>query len=180
MEAPSIGLGLLKAQLEEASHQVYVLDLHLDFARLLGAERYRTIASEAGIGTFAGEWIFAQLLFPELDPEDDVRDVLRGGDPEQPVVHSREVVATILDARRKASAFVAAATRQILAMAPDVVGLHIAVEGSVQAPSVAGWCSGPSVVSLPRTASRPGSGTRRPTATLWLPSVCSRPDPNYT
>lgn len=121
--APSIGLGILKAQLERAGARCAVLDLNLDFATRIGDTAYRAVSEEAGVGVFAGEWIFSDALFDRhADPSAFIRDILDARHPDQPYVQPDRVVESVLMAREATGPFLDAAADLVLSFRPDVVG----------------------------------------------------------
>lgn len=60
--APSIQLGLLKAECREAGIPVNCLEFGLDFERLIGDRLYRALSYMGD--TLLGEWVFAKSAFP--------------------------------------------------------------------------------------------------------------------
>lgn len=122
VSGPSIGLGLLKAALLRAGHHAAILDLHLDFAQAVGHQAYAAIEQQAGIGCFAGEWLFSEVLFPNRDPWPYVHDVLLGGHPDQPNAQTDDAIDAVLAARAHVAPFVNAAAETILALEPEIVG----------------------------------------------------------
>ncbi len=57
---PSLALGQMKAQLQEAGGSARVFHFNLDFARRVGPGAYETIARFKGVETQVGEWLFAR------------------------------------------------------------------------------------------------------------------------
>jgi ribosomal peptide maturation radical SAM protein 1 len=74
VHTPSLGLTLLKGELEERGISCDILYLQLPFAKRIGNDLYYRIAQFAP-RTLLGEWIFAHLLFDDqLPPERDYID----------------------------------------------------------------------------------------------------------
>lgn len=121
--APSIGLGILKASLQAAGHKVAVLDLQLDFEQRIGADAYTAIEQMAGIGPLAGEWLFSEALFPGLDSESYIREILLGEHPNQSATLPAEVVEHILFARNAIEPFLDASASLVCELRPNAVGL---------------------------------------------------------
>ena len=102
---PAIGISLLQAALRRREIDCDLHYLNLNFASLIGLERYLWISESLHL-TLAGEWIFARVLFGDRIPpdEDYRRDVLlpkSGGeltvDGLLTVFHARERVPEFLD-----------------------------------------------------------------------------------
>lgn len=116
LQFPSLGVALLQAQLQRAGIRTRTLHLHLDFARRIGLDAYRTLSDDGGTGVMPGEWVFGAELF-EHNPRDAdfVRDLL------VPRGKPRLVEATLL-AREHAHAFLEDTVERILAQGPTIVG----------------------------------------------------------
>ncbi|MGQ7249329.1 RiPP maturation radical SAM C-methyltransferase [Halomonas sp. V046] len=120
---PSIGLGLLATSLQRAGHKVAVLDLQLDFERLIGARAYRAIEETASIGPFAGEWLFSLDLFPGRNPARYLQDILMGGLSDQPGRVDGEVVSHVQNTVALIAPFLSDAAALVRRLHPEVVGL---------------------------------------------------------
>ena len=113
---PSLGLSLLKAGLEastDASARVEYLTL--PFGDLLGADFYQWVAAEVPSEWVLGDWIFADALYGEDEPDGGYfAEVLRGVEPER--------LAQISEARRLAGPFLEACLERVRRAAPRIVG----------------------------------------------------------
>lgn len=80
LERPSMGLGLLQAQLHRRGIPCETRYLALEFAQLIGVDEYLWLASELPYTAFAGDWLFTEALYGSRPAADAayVRDVLRG------------------------------------------------------------------------------------------------------
>ncbi len=116
---PAIGVSLLKSEirLQDFSSRIEYLNLRL--AELIGLTLYQRIVSEFAPTLLAGEWFFADSVFPDgLPPEDDylVRVLSRYCRPDD----------TVLDDLRKArqvrDEYLRECVGRILESAPRVVG----------------------------------------------------------
>lgn len=63
LERPSMGLGLLQAQLHRRGIPCDTRYLAIDFAELVGVEDYVWLSSELPYTAFAGDWLFTEALY---------------------------------------------------------------------------------------------------------------------
>lgn len=68
-DRPSIQLGLLASIARQAGFAVETLHANLDFAALIGAERYRRLAAHRGV--MVGDWLFSLEAFGASAPDPD-------------------------------------------------------------------------------------------------------------
>jgi ribosomal peptide maturation radical SAM protein 1 len=100
---PAIGISLLRAALERRGIACELHYLNLNFASLLGLERYGFISEELHV-SLAGEWVFARTLFGDgIPPDEDYRRrvLLRDSNSELTV----ETLLSIFQARECAADF---------------------------------------------------------------------------
>src|SRR6266849_7317914 len=111
---PSLGLSLLKASLEPGGVSCEILYFGFPFADRIGHALYTQISNGYPLPhDLVGDWVFsAALVEPAADSvERYVQEVLRGGSPahagppEAPKTVSDEFVASLLEARAQAPAF---------------------------------------------------------------------------
>jgi ribosomal peptide maturation radical SAM protein 1 len=130
LRSPSLGLSLLQAGLRARGLDAALRYFTLDFARRIGAERYRRITGHWFTPDLLGEWVFAEALQGRpLDDEAFRRQVLLGGDP----AHAKTgrlrpedpegLWADLQAARAEVPAFLEACVEAILAARPRVLGL---------------------------------------------------------
>jgi ribosomal peptide maturation radical SAM protein 1 len=125
---PSIGLSLLKAELAQRGLSARVLYPNLRFAGKIGAGVYERIATWY-LTDLLGDWLFSRALFGcSQDDDGYLEKVLRGGNPahtqayfgKQPL--DRQAIRELLAARESVPGFLQDCAREILAMAPKIVG----------------------------------------------------------
>ena len=63
LERPSMGLGLLQAQLQRRGVPCDTRYLAIDFAELVGVDDYVWLSSELPYTAFAGDWLFTEALY---------------------------------------------------------------------------------------------------------------------
>jgi magnesium-protoporphyrin IX monomethyl ester (oxidative) cyclase len=68
VQRPSIGLGLLKASLEQKEIQSTVVYPNIWFAEEIGLDVY-TALSNILFMNFVGEWTFSGAAFPDFQPD---------------------------------------------------------------------------------------------------------------
>lgn len=75
---PAIGVSLLKAGLERRGLSAKIHYFNIEFAEIIGEDLYTCISDHTPSDSMAGEWFFADLVFPgQLPPEHEyVRNVL--------------------------------------------------------------------------------------------------------
>jgi ribosomal peptide maturation radical SAM protein 1 len=80
LERPSMGLGLLQAQLHRRGIPCDTRYLAFAFAELVGVEDYQWLSSELPYTAFAGDWLFTQALYGPRPAGDAayVEEILRG------------------------------------------------------------------------------------------------------
>jgi ribosomal peptide maturation radical SAM protein 1 len=79
LERPSMGLGLLQAQLHRRGIPCDTRYLAVDFAEIVGVEAYGWLSSELPYTAFAGDWLFTEALYGPRPAADAayVEEVLR-------------------------------------------------------------------------------------------------------
>ena len=113
---PSIGVSLLKAEVSKVC-SASVQYLNLDFAAMIGQELYGHLCHEVASDTMAGEWFFADLLFPnQLPPPHEFASRILS-----PVTPT-SIVSGIDAARAARVEFIESSARRIAALRPTVVG----------------------------------------------------------
>jgi len=75
---PAIGVSLLKAGLARCGYSSRIHYFNIDFAEKVGDDLYTHISDQTPADSMAGEWFFADQVFPgQLPPEHEyVRNVL--------------------------------------------------------------------------------------------------------
>jgi ribosomal peptide maturation radical SAM protein 1 len=113
---PAIGVSLLKAALARVC-SAGVLYLNLDFAAAIGSQLYQHFCHNVPAETMAGEWFFADVLFPGQipPPHEFADDILRPVTP-------ADILAGIDGARAARAAFIERAVERLTALRPKVVG----------------------------------------------------------
>ena len=113
---PSIGVSLLQAEISQVC-SACVQYLNLDFAATIGHRLYQHFCHDVPSDTMAGEWFFADLLFPgQLPPPHEfATNVLSPVTP-------RDIMTGIDAARSARSDFVERSAQRIAALRPKVVG----------------------------------------------------------
>ena len=125
---PSIGLGLLKAQLDRRGVAARVRYFTIPFAERIGERLYDRIAmsSTLTVRELAGEWIFSGALFDRRPETTDryVEHILvrREGYLTQTPPVPEPMRQAIVRAHRRAAAFVTHCAREIVAAQPRIVG----------------------------------------------------------
>jgi ribosomal peptide maturation radical SAM protein 1 len=113
---PSIGVSLLKAEVSTVC-SASVQYLNLDFAATIGQELYGHLCHEVASDTMAGEWFFADLIFPnQLPPPHEFASRVLA-----PVTPT-DIVSGIDRARAARLEFIDASARRIAALRPTIVG----------------------------------------------------------
>lgn len=111
LDRPALGLSLLQAELRRSDVRCWSRHLGFDFADRIGADEYRWMSDQVPYTAFAGEWVFAASLAPDLDGAAYVREVLRGtwgldARAVARVLRVREAVEPFLDACVEAAGWV--------------------------------------------------------------------------
>lgn len=129
--APSIGLSLLKAILEQAGFSAQISYLNLRFAELIGMPTYRRVTDEGATSDLIGEWVFARALYPEETDDEAaqyVEEVLRKKSANQalnaegaPAVPEC-FIAELLAARAQVESFMEECVASVLASGARIVG----------------------------------------------------------
>jgi ribosomal peptide maturation radical SAM protein 1 len=117
VETPSIAAGLLQAEVTRAGFSSRVIYLNLDFAALIGVDRYRQVYNEFSARTLLGERLFAEILFKDHLPEAEEYGSKLGA--EYP--RHRAIIRNLLKMRRHSEEFVADCVAEILRLRPRVV-----------------------------------------------------------
>jgi ribosomal peptide maturation radical SAM protein 1 len=113
---PSIGVSLLKAELSGVCSAT-IQYLNLDFAATIGSRIYDHFCHQVSSETMAGEWFFADVLFPrELPPPYAFAAEILAP------VTAPDVIAGIDAARAAREEFLQRATQRIAALNPRIVG----------------------------------------------------------
>ena len=100
---PAIGISLLQAALRRREIDCDLHYLNLDFAAMVGLERYLWISESLHL-TLAGEWIFARALFGDrIPPDEDYRKAILL--PESGGELTLDGLLTIFHARERAPEF---------------------------------------------------------------------------
>ena len=114
---PAIAAGLLQAGVVRAGFSSRVRYLNLDYAALIGVERYRQVYDEFSTRTLLGERLFAELLFKDKLPDaDEYGSKLASEYPRH-----RAVIRDLLKLRRHSLHFVQDCAEDILRLRPRVV-----------------------------------------------------------
>ena len=123
INAPSIGLGLLKAGLTRIGVRSKVFYFNVSFAGLIDVEKYEEICEETLTTDLAGEWVFTPTLFgPRTQDAKDsyLEGVLlrRDCDPAREYPLTRKTPESAIDALLKAcersDAFINACLEEVL------------------------------------------------------------------
>jgi ribosomal peptide maturation radical SAM protein 1 len=122
---PSIGVSLLKGQLERLGISSHVAYLNLPYAEQLGVDTYHYVAHHAPAQVLLGEWIFAPSVFPRLAGEE--QDYLtmvrrRFGQVSDPGEGQQAHTRRILQARQEAALFLDQCLESVRWDAYDLIG----------------------------------------------------------
>jgi len=121
---PSLQLGLLKGLAERVDWEVHTFHLNLDFAALIGRERFELLCQHRGMQL--SDWVFSKAAFGAQAPDPDGRLV-----DELPSAYLDELVKLGVDSPRQwltrlrellVPAYLAAATQAVLSTGAEVVG----------------------------------------------------------
>ncbi len=124
LQAPRLGLGILKAVLSEAGIRSALLYGNLLYAEEFGVQWYLDAENEWN-KSYLGDWLFQRLLFPEkaLSPEDmasRLKNHFKDG----------KMTARKLEKRRQQSeAFINGLAEKILNLSPRIAGCSLTVMG---------------------------------------------------
>jgi magnesium-protoporphyrin IX monomethyl ester (oxidative) cyclase len=124
VERPSIGLGLLKASLQEADVESVVLYPNLWFAEEIGLDVYKGI-SGGFLELFFGEWTFSGAAFPDFHPAHDeyfrlIKQKL-GKRLQQHIPKSTSYRSFFWQIREKATTFIDRVALSVLDLQPKIV-----------------------------------------------------------
>ena len=113
---PAIGVSLLKAGLERRGFSSRIHYLNIDFAETIGDDLYTYISDQTPADSMAGEWYFADQVFPgQLPPEHEyVRNVLSGITPP-------ETLRRVLQSRSKHAEFIDRCARTLHSTGAPIV-----------------------------------------------------------
>lgn len=132
LQVPSIGLSLIRGQLELDGIAAKIRYFTFEFARLIGAELYSDISAGMPANVdMLGEWIFSHEVSEQTEEEIEgyLNHVLRGENPHhrKPEWTSRDKVDRLIEralaARGQVSNFLDLCVEEIIATAPSVIGL---------------------------------------------------------
>jgi magnesium-protoporphyrin IX monomethyl ester (oxidative) cyclase len=115
--SPAIAAGLLHAEIVRAGFSSRVRYFNLNFAALMGVERYRRVYDEFSARHLLGERIFAELLFKDQLPDAD--DYVAKVCMEYP--RRRSSIRAVLKAGRHCQQFVEDCAGEILNRQPRIV-----------------------------------------------------------
>ena len=127
--SPSMGLGLLKAELAAQDMSARVLYFSIPFAEAIGQDFYYRLSTDSrpSIEDLAGEWIFSRALFGTGAPDEAyLDDILRGratwttNDSTRPA--SPALIRSILRAREHVDSFLQWCREEIVRLRPRLVG----------------------------------------------------------
>lgn len=121
---PSLQLGLLKGLAERVGWEARTFHLNLDFAALIGRERYELLCQHRGMQL--SDWVFSRAAFGDLAPDPDGLLV-----DELPASYVAEMVRLGVESPRQwllrlrdalVPAYLTAAAQSVLSGAAEVVG----------------------------------------------------------
>lgn len=119
LERPSIGLGLLKSALNNASLATIVDYANVKFACEVGVDVYNFVSNAASI-EFLGDWIFAGAAFPEHKPKQV--DYLKKVSERYDMISERRLKLMAWMMRDAAGPFVKKLAKRIVEQKPRIVG----------------------------------------------------------
>jgi ribosomal peptide maturation radical SAM protein 1 len=131
--SPAIAAGLLKAEIARVGFSSRVRYFNLDFAALIGVERYRRVYEEFSNRSLLGERLFAELLFKDQLP--DAEEYVAKLGIEYP--RRRAVIRDLLKARRHCRQFVEDCAEEILSQQPRVAAFTTTFQQSCACLAVA-------------------------------------------
>jgi ribosomal peptide maturation radical SAM protein 1 len=120
LKRPSLALGLLQATLSKAELASRSLYATLEFARLVGLERYMRVAGHPSV-YLLGEWIFAGALFPDFEPDHE-RFFREQIETSQSGPSDPELRRIATELRDLAPAFLDSLAERIIEEQPSLVG----------------------------------------------------------
>ena len=135
MVRPALGVGLLKAVLEQQGIPCDVRHLHLKFADVLGPLLYEQIAESTPTHDLVGEWIFTSALYGEDAPSatEFHKGIFKGG-----MFHyGAKFLAEIEGCRQRSVGFVSECVRDIDASVYDVVGFSSSFQQNLASLAIA-------------------------------------------
>lgn len=117
VDRPSIGVSLLKAEIERLDFSTSICYFNIKLAELIGNELYLQISETLPSESLIGEWFFADLLFPNQLPHEQeyLNKILAR-------FASSSLIAKIVEARKVRTQFLDDCVRQIQALDADIVG----------------------------------------------------------
>jgi len=124
LERPSIGLGLLNAQLKSANISSSVIYGNLLFAELAGNREF-AFADNYPAEDMLGEWIFSKALFPDFKGnslESYFELVLPGSTEHEQTTHEAHRREAFVSLRENANIFIEGLAQSIALTQPKVVG----------------------------------------------------------
>jgi ribosomal peptide maturation radical SAM protein 1 len=113
---PAIGVSLLKAEVARRGFSSRIHYFNIDFAATIGDDLYTYISDQTPSDSMAGEWYFADQVFPgQLPPEHEyVRNVLSRVSPP-------EMLRQLLQSRSKRAEFIDRCARALHATGAPIV-----------------------------------------------------------
>jgi ribosomal peptide maturation radical SAM protein 1 len=122
IQRPSIGLGLLKASLEQNQISSKVVYPNIWFAQEIGLDVYAALSNILTMD-FVGEWTFSGAAFPDFQPDHSeyLRLVLEKGDYSR-YFFGRDPQEVLLEVRSKVSSFIDRVAQSVLDLQPKIVG----------------------------------------------------------
>jgi len=128
VQAPSLGLSLLKAELVRGGVGAEILYLGLRFAKLVGVGTYVDAAHGQDLSDLVGEWIFSGALFDQTEEQverylSEVLYARPGGRlsfRQRPMTKRR--LRRIVQCRDRVEEFLADCRREVVARSPLIVG----------------------------------------------------------
>src|SRR5262245_23348241 len=128
LSRPSIGLTLLREGLRRRGVSADILYGSLRFADIIGPAAYRQIQEYPDITAFIGDWVFADTLFPGVDPAGDyLQDILALDEMAThllPGATAADAAHWLRTIRGSAAASIESCLEEILGRDPSIVGFR--------------------------------------------------------
>jgi ribosomal peptide maturation radical SAM protein 1 len=123
---PATGLGLLSAYLKQAGYQGQVVYANLQFIQALGFELAEHL--NQNVDSYLGDWLFAHVLFPEIDTEENVSEYMQALKKEVPgyYFYGDDSLKQILtETRRNIEKYLDELVDRVIALKPRLVGCGV-------------------------------------------------------
>ena len=122
---PATGLGLLSAYLKQAGYQGQVLYANLLFMQEF---EFHLIKNIHDVPIMLGDWLFAHILFPELDTAENLTDYMRLLKMDLAAfsfINEDAFRLRMTECRRKVAKYLDDLVDRVISLKPDMVGCGV-------------------------------------------------------